>query len=66
MSDQTASIINTAIGALPAVLALIRGTHVANGAPAPTDAEIKAALESAIASSLTIDEQFLADHPGGG
>ncbi len=61
----TVSIVNTAIQALPGILALIRANHQSPvGTPPPTDAEIVTALQQAVASSLAKDEQWLAAHPG--
>lgn len=65
INQYEAGIINTAIGALPGILALIRTEHTtANpGVPPPTDAEVIAALQSAIASSIAKDEAWKAAHP---
>lgn len=64
-SDSTASIINTAIGALPGIIAMIRANHESQnpGAPALTDDDVAKALASAVASSIAKDEQWKAAHP---
>lgn len=60
----TVSIVNTAIGALPGILTLIRASYrTAPGEQPPTDAEVVAALKSAIASSEAVDDFWLAAHP---
>ncbi len=50
---------------LPAIIAQARDLFKKTnpGEPVPTDAEIKAALVSAIASSLATDAAWLASHP---
>jgi len=59
------SIINAALNSLPAILALIQGSHAeANpGAPVPTDAEVIAALHEAVASVVGKGETWKAAHP---
>lgn len=56
-----------AIDELPNVIAYLKGLfHQAHpDAPAPTDAEIIAAYESAFQSSLAKDDAWLAAHPDG-
>jgi hypothetical protein len=65
MSPDTTSIINTAIGALPSIIALIRGNHTSQnpGVPPPTDEEIIAGLQRAVESSIAKDDLWLAQHP---
>lgn len=60
---NTAGIINTAIGALPGIIGLIRANHAAQnpGAPLLTDEEVKAALRDAVAQSLAKDDEIEAD-----
>ena len=65
MTLDTAALINTAIANLPAIFAWIRSAHAqaAPGAPPPTDAEVIAALQAAVASSIAKDDAWLAAHP---
>jgi hypothetical protein len=67
MPIDTTSVINTAIVNLPGIIAIIKGDHAIRnpGAPLLTDEQVKAGLLSAIGSSLTQDEQWLAAHPQG-
>jgi hypothetical protein len=62
---NTASIVNTAIGALPGIIALIKSAHSTNNPDAPvlTDEQVLDALNQAVASSVAKDEQWLAQHP---
>lgn len=62
---DTTSIVNTAIGALPGIIGLIRADHAAKnpGAPPLTDEQVLEGLSSAVASSVAKDEQWLAQHP---
>lgn len=62
---DTTSIVNTTIGALPGILALIRANHATANpdAPALTDEQVTLALQEAVASSVAKDEQWLAQHP---
>ena len=64
-ADQIAALINVSIAQLPAVFAWIRGAHAQAhpGAPPPTDAEVIAALDAAVASSVAKDDAWLAAHP---
>jgi uncharacterized protein (DUF362 family) len=64
MTDYT-SIFNTAIGALPGILALIRANHTSQNpdAPALTDDQVLEALAQAVASSIAKDEAWLAANP---
>lgn len=68
INQYETNIINTAIGALPSIIALIHANHVvANpGEPPPTDADVIAALQSAVASSIAKDEAWKAAHPASG
>lgn len=67
MPIDTTSVVNTAIANLPAILALIRGSHrSAPGAPPLTDEEVTKALVQACDASLVKDEQWLAKHPPAG
>lgn len=61
--SNTTSIINTALGALPSIIELVRGRHAAAdpGAPPLTDAQVKAALNDAVAQSLAEDDEIEAD-----
>jgi hypothetical protein len=65
MTFDTTSVVNTAIGALPGIIGLIRADHAARnpGAPPLTDEQVMAGLQSAVASSVAKDEQWLAQHP---
>jgi hypothetical protein len=65
MPFDTTSVINTAIGALPGILALIRANHAAANpdAPALTDEQVTLALQEAVASSVAKDEAWQAAHP---
>ena len=63
MSPTTADvggIINIAVGALPSILALIRGFHQTQNPTAPplTDADVFAALAYAVTSTVAIDEAW--------
>lgn len=58
-------LIALAIAELPTLIAAIRSKFVQDnpGDPAPTDADVHAALEQAYQSSLATDEAWLAAHP---
>lgn len=62
------ALVTVAIQALPNVLDLIRLIHgtAHPGTPEPTDAEVIAALNAAVASSIAKDEDWLAHHPDQG
>lgn len=64
MPFDTTSVVNTAIGALPGIISMIKQQHQAYNpeAPALTDDQVKEALSSAVASSIAKDEQWLAVH----
>ena len=62
MTD-TAALVNTITGALPGIIALIRANHAATGAPEPTNEEVIAAFETAVAQSLAKDAAWKAGHP---
>jgi len=57
-------VISAALGALPAILALIRSRHFQENPDAPplTDADVFAALAFAVASSVAVDDKWLASH----
>ncbi len=59
------TLIGVALQELPAIISAFKGAFVrANPAtPEPTDAEAVAALQSALASSLAKDADWLAGHP---
>ena len=65
MDQYQASIVNTAIGALPAVAGMIRDLFVKQnpGVPPPTDEQVIAALRAWGASSLAVDEAWKDAHP---
>lgn len=56
---------NIAITLLPGIFDMIRArfTSKNSSAPLPTDAEVIAALNDAIASSIEKDDRWLAAHP---
>jgi hypothetical protein len=64
-SANTASIVNTAIGALPGIFALLKANHASQnpGAPPLTDEDVAAGLQQAVISSTAKDEQWQAAHP---
>ncbi len=64
MADQTA-IINLIIAELPGVTALIKALFVHRNpdVPPPTDAEVAAAYQAVLTSSLQKDADWLANHP---
>jgi hypothetical protein len=79
MTFDSTSVINTAIGALPSIISLIKSSHAAAqpDAPALTDDQVIAALHDAVVQTLAIDEADEAriraekpdigsDVPGGG
>jgi hypothetical protein len=79
MPFDSTSVINTAIGALPSIIALIKSAHqqAAPDAPALTDDQVIAALHSAVVQTLAVDDADEAairaekpdvggDVPGGG
>lgn len=63
--NNTASIVNTAINALPSIIALIKGSQKA-GDPTLTDAQVLEALQQAVAISIAKDEEWLRTHPTDG
>ena len=66
MSGETAiSVLNTALGALPSILALVRSSHAHThpGAAPLTDADVFAALEQAAAQVLAKGAAWKAVHP---
>ena len=62
-SSNAASVLNTALAALPHVLEIIRAKHAEDnpGAPPLTDAEVIAGLHAAVTSSLAQDDAIEAD-----
>jgi hypothetical protein len=60
------NIVKLAFDALPSIVALIQSEHAkANpGVPPPTDAEVIAALHSAVVSVVAKGEAWKASHPG--
>lgn len=64
MTDLNA-LVTVATGLLPSILALVKEAHSTANPDAPplTDAEVFAALQSAIESSVAKDEQWKAQHP---
>ena len=67
MTDYT-GVINTAIQALPGILALIRANHAQQnpGEPPLTDADVLKALDDAVTQSVAKDEAWKAAHPVNG
>lgn len=63
VDPNIASIVNTAIGALPGILAMIRSEHKANVPDAPelTDAQVFAALHDAVTQTVAKDDELAAD-----
>ena len=59
------ALIQLAIQETPAIVAALKGLFAKQNPnePAPTDAEVIAAYQSAFASSLARDDQWLATHP---
>jgi hypothetical protein len=58
-------ILNTVVGALPSILALVRENHASANPEAPplTDADVFAALNEAVTKSIAVDEHWKAEHP---
>jgi len=65
LNPSDASVLNTAINALPAILSLFRKEHAAAnpGAPVPTSDQIIAALHSDAVRDIAADEAWKASHP---
>lgn len=65
MTADYTGVINTAIGALPSIISMIKSQHQSNNPSDPplTDEQVITALQSAVASSVAKDEQWLAAHP---
>lgn len=65
LNPNEASVLNTAINTLPAILALFRKEHAAANptAPVPTSEEIIAALHSEAVADVLKDEAWKAAHP---
>jgi hypothetical protein len=63
--DRTDLIVTAATSLLPSVIDLVKTLFVAQnpGVPPPTSAEVKLAFNSAVAKSLTTDDEWLAAHP---
>lgn len=64
MTDYT-GVINTAINALPGILALIRANHAQQNPNDPplTDADVLKALDDAVSKTIAIDEAWKTSHP---
>jgi hypothetical protein len=60
-------IAQTVVTLLPSIIELVKSFHAsANpGAPPVTDADVIAALHSAVATSIATDEAWKAAHPSG-
>lgn len=58
-------LVEVALKELPGVIGALRSAFAAKhpGVPAPTDEEVIAAYQSALASSLAKDEAWLTAHP---
>lgn len=58
-------LVNIAVTLLPGIFDMIRARYTSKHpiAPLPTDAEVVAALEAAIESSVAKDDRWLASHP---
>lgn len=63
--DDKAAIVRIAIAETPALIAWLREAFQKRkpDAPVPTDAEVIAAYQDALASSLAKDDAWLAAHP---
>jgi hypothetical protein len=63
---NTAGIVNTAITALPAIIALVRQQHAAANPEDPplTDEQVFAALNDAVAKTVAEDDRLAADIRG--
>jgi hypothetical protein len=59
-------LMNAVETSLPAILALVRASHANShpDAPPPTDAEVIAALHSAVAAVVAKGAAWKAQHPG--
>jgi len=62
MPDNLTGVLNVALGALPSILALIRGSMPA-GQPVPTDAEVIAGLHAAVQSVVQKGDAWKLAHP---
>lgn len=64
ISQTDVNLTNTILTALPGIIGLIKGFHkAAPGDPPLTDAQVIAALLSASAQSIAIDDAWRAAHP---
>jgi hypothetical protein len=65
ITQNDLNLANVILGALPKILELIRGLHASShpSDPAPTDAQVVAALLQAGVQSIAVDEQWKASHP---
>jgi hypothetical protein len=63
--NTAVSIVTTAIGALPSILAIIRASHANANPQAPplTDADVFAALQQAVEHVIAKGEAWKAAHP---
>lgn len=67
MPTDPVSIVNTINAVLPNVISLIKAIqgHSNPTEPLPTDAEVLAALNQAVAASVAVDEEWKRQHPQG-
>jgi hypothetical protein len=58
-------LLNLIIGQIPGIIAMVKANHAATDptAPPPTDADVLAALQQAVASSIAKDDLWLQAHP---
>ena len=65
LTDSESALITLAIQQVPSIIDAIKSIFASQnpGAPTPTDAQVIAAFNSAFASSLAVDDAYLAVHP---